>query len=284
MDQVLVQQVLNALYGVSTLAVLALGLAVVLGLLGVLNLAHGEMVMIGAYCAHVVQSHGWPYLTAVPLAIGVCAVLGFVVERWLVRPLYARPFDTLVVTWGLSLLIRKSVEAIFGTGFKSLTEPIGGTMEVLGATYPRYRLLLIVISFIVLTALILWYSRSRTGTRIKAMVGNPDLARAQGIPVSRYAAATFVVGTCLAGLGGVMIAPLAPVQPFMGLDTILQSFFVLVVGGLGSVEGLVSGSIVIGGTNSVVSALFDSTAGYLTVLSVAILFLWLKPRGLYARS
>jgi branched-subunit amino acid ABC-type transport system permease component len=283
MEPVLVAQALNALFGIASLAIIALGLAVVLGLLGVLNLAHGELVMVGAYCAYVVQSNGWPYLAAVPLALAVCGVLGYVVERWLVRPLYRRPFDTLVVTWGLSLLIRKCAEAMFGLGYKSLSEPIGGTTEVLGATYPRFRLLLIGVSVVVLGGLVLWYSRSRTGTRIQAMVGNPELAGALGIPVTRFASATFVVGTCLAGLGGVMIAPLVPVQPFMGLDHILMSFFVLVVGGLGSVGGLVTGSTVIGGTNSVVSALSDSTGGYFCVLALAILFLWLRPRGIHAR-
>jgi branched-chain amino acid transport system permease protein/urea transport system permease protein len=284
LEPVLVAQALNALYGIASLAILALGLAVVLGLLGVLNLAHGELVMIGAYCAYVVQAQGWPYLYAVPLALVVCGLLGYVVERWLVRPLYQRPFDTLVVTWGLSLLLRKCAEAMFGLGYKSLTEPIGGTVEVLGATYPRYRLMLIVVSVLVLGALVLWYGQSRTGTRIKAMAGNPELARALGIPVRRYASATFVVGTCLAGLAGVMIAPLAPVQPFMGLDHILMSFFVLVVGGLGSVGGLLTGSTVIGGSNSIVSALSDSTGGYFSVLALAIVFLWLRPRGIHARS
>jgi len=284
LESVLVAQALNALYGIASLAILALGLAVVLGLLGVLNLAHGELVMIGAYCAYVVQAQGWPYLYAVPLALVVCGLLGYVVERWLVRPLYQRPFDTLVVTWGLSLLLRKCAEAMFGLGYKSLTEPIGGTVEVLGATYPRYRLMLIVVSVLVLGALVLWYGQSRTGTRIKAMAGNPELARALGIPVRRYASATFVVGTCLAGLAGVMIAPLAPVQPFMGLDHILMSFFVLVVGGLGSVGGLLTGSTVIGGSNSIVSALSDSTGGYFSVLALAIVFLWLRPRGIHARS
>lgn len=279
-----IAQALNVAYGVCTLAVLALGLAVVLGLLGVLNLAHGEMVMIGAYCAVFAQSQGWPYLVAVPLALAICAVLGFAVERWLVRPLYARPFDTLVVTWGLSVLIRKVVEALFGTGFKSAREPIGGTLNLFGATYPAYRMLLIVISVVLIGALFAWYTRSRAGTRIQAMVGNPDLARAIGLPVTRYASLTFICGTCLAGLSGVMIAPLLPVQPFMGLDAVLQSFFVLVVGGLGSVGGLVAGSVVIGASNSIVSAMFDSSAGYLTVLTVAILFLWRKPRGLYARN
>jgi branched-chain amino acid transport system permease protein/urea transport system permease protein len=283
MESLLVAQALNALYGVASLAILALGLAVVFGLLGVLNLAHGELVMIGAYCAYVAQMQGWPFLAAVPLAVAVCAALGYAVERWLVRPLYARPFDTLVVTWGLSLLLRKIAEAVFGLGYKSLAEPIGGTVVVLGATYPRYRLVLIVIACAVLGALVFWYGRSRTGTRIKAMVGNPDLARALGIPVRRYASATFVVGTSLAGLAGVLIAPLAPVQPFMGLDHILMSFFVLVVGGLGSVGGLVTGATVIGGTNSIVSAASDSSGGYFSVLALSILFLWLRPRGIHAR-
>lgn len=255
-----------------------------LGLLGVLNLAHGELVMIGAYCAVVAQTNGWPYLTAIPLALAVCAVLGYTVERWLVRPLYRRPFDTLVVTWGLSLLLRKSAETVFGPGYKSVAEPIGGTVEVLGAAYPVYRLVLIAVSVVVLGGLVVWYGKSRTGTRIKAVVGNPELAGALGIPVARYASATFVVGTCLAGLAGVLIAPLVPVQPFMGLDHILMSFFVLVVGGLGSVGGLLTGSVVIGGTNSVVSALSDSTGGYFVVLTLAILFLWLRPRGIRAQA
>ena len=283
MESVLVAQALNALFAVAVLALIALGLAVVFGLLGVLNLAHGELVMVGAYCAYVAQTHGWPFVAALPLAIAVCGVLGLAVERWLVRPLYHRPFYTLVVTWGLSLLLRKCAEALFGLGYQSINEPLGGTLDVLGATYPRYRLLLIAISIVVLGALLLWYGRSRTGTRIQAMVDNPDLARALGIRVSRFAAATFVAGTCLAGLAGVLIAPLVPVQPFMGLDHVLMSFFVLVVGGLGSTAGLLTGSAVIGGVNSVVSAVSDSTGGYFCVLVLAILFLWLRPSGIHAR-
>ena len=284
MESALVAPALNVLFGIASLAMLALGLAVVLGLLGVLNLAHGELVMIGAYCAYVAQTNGWPYLAAVPLAVVVCGVLGWGVERWLVRPLYQRPFDTLVVTWGLSLLLRKCAEAMFGLGYRSVNEPLGGTADVLGATYPRYRLLLIAISVVVLAGLGLWYGASRTGTRIRAMVGNPELAGALGIPVKRYASATFVIGTCLAGLAGVLIAPLVPVQPFMGLDHILMSFFVLIVGGLGSVGGLLTGSAVIGGANSIVSALSDSTGGYFCVLTLAIVFLWLRPRGIRAQT
>jgi branched-chain amino acid transport system permease protein/urea transport system permease protein len=284
MDPLLVTQALNVVYGVTALAVLALGLAVIFGLLGVLNIAHGEFIMAGAYCAYVTQASGWPFLAAFPLALIVCGTLGLVVERGLIRPLYARPFDTLVATWGLSLLLRKVAEAIFGMGFHSLDMPLAGTVALLGTDYPAYRLALIVGGVVVLTGLFLWFRLSSTGTRIQAMVGNRELAEAVGIPVRRLAAYAFIAGTCLAGLAGVMIAPLVPVQPFMGLDYVLKTFFVLVVGGLGTVMGVLSGAAVIGGLDSVMSAAIDATWGYLTVLVVAILFLWLKPRGLFARS
>ena len=206
------------------------------------------------------------------------------VERGLIRPLYARPFDTLVATWGLSLLLRKLAEAIFGMGFYNVNVPLPGTVALLGTDYPAYRLALIAVSTAVLTGLFVWFRVSRTGTRVKAMVGNRELAEAVGLPVRRVAAYTFVTGTCLAGLAGVLIAPLVPVQPFMGLDYVLKTFFVLVVGGLGTVMGVLSGAAIIGGLDSVMSAVMNATYGYLTVLVVAILFLWLKPRGLFARS
>ncbi len=284
MDPLIVTQAINALYAVSTLAVLALGLAVIFGLLGVLNIAHGEFIMIGAYCAYVVESSGWPYLAALPLALAVCAILGSVVEWTMIRPLYRRPFDTLVATWGLSLLLRKIAEAIFGLGYRSLAIPLPGTVRLLGTDYPIYRLVLIAISVAVVGGLVIWYGRSRTGSRIRAMVSNPELAQAQGISVRRLAAGTFIIGTCLAGLGGVMVAPLVPVQPFMGLDYVLRAFFVLIVGGLGSVPGLLSGAAVIGGVDSVISAATNATNGYFAVLVLAILFLWLRPRGIVARA
>lgn len=275
---------INVAYAVIMLATVALGLGVIFGLLGVLNLAHGEFVMVGAFCALVVGQAGLPFLLAVPLALVVCALLGLVVELLLIRPLYRRPFDTLVATWGLSLLLREIVKALFGPGFNSVDVPVRGTVEILGAAYPTYRLLLMVVCLVLLTTLLLWYTRSNTGQRIRAMVANPDLARAQGMRVRRLATGAFVAGTCLAGLAGVMLAPLVPVFPFMGLDYVLRAFFVLVVGGLGSVAGLVAGAGVIGGLDSVISALADNTYAYSTVLAIAILFLWLRPRGLFSHG
>lgn len=284
MSPIFLTQAINVVYGVSTLAVLVLGLAVIFGLLGVLNIAHGEFVMVGAYCAWVVTADGLPFLLAVPLALVICGLLGWVVERILIRPLYRRPFDTLVATWGLSLLLRKTAEAIFGRGFRDVAIPLPGTWHFFGVEYPTYRLVLIGFCIVVLAALFLWYGNSRTGMRIRAMVGNSDLAQAQGIGVKRLATGTFVVGTVLAGLGGVMVAPLVPVQPFMGLDYVLRAFFVLVVGGLGSVLGVLAGAGAIGGLDSIVSAAINGTYGYFTVLVVAILFLWLRPRGIFAHN
>lgn len=283
MDPIVVTQGLNLVFGVATLAVLALGLAVIFGLLGVLNLAHGEFIMVGAYCAWAVTAAGLPFLAALPLTAVVCLALGLGVERLLIRPLYRRPFDTLVATWGLSLLLRETAEAAFGLSFRNVAMPLPGTVAVLGADYPAYRLVLIVVAATIIGGLMVWYRRSRTGLRIRAMVGNPDLAQAMGIRATRLAAGTFAAGTCIAGLGGVMIAPLVPVQPFMGLDFVLRSFFALVIGGLGSVAGLFAGSAVIGGVDSLVSAVFDATWGYFTVLVVAILFLWRRPGGFFAR-
>jgi urea ABC transporter permease protein UrtB len=274
---------MNVVYEVTTLVVIVLGLAIVFGFLGVMNLAHGEFIAIGAYTAYVCQVRGWPYVTAIPAACLVCGALALLVERVLIRPLYQRPFDTMLATWGLSLLLRKTIELVYGGGYKSLVVPVSGSVSVLGAPFPAYRVLLIVLSLAGTIGLVVWYRRSPTGARIKAMVGNPELAQAVGLRTERLARNTFVAGTCLAGLAGVMVAPLTPVQPYMGLDYILKAFFVLVVGGLGSAVGLVSGAALIGGVESAVSAIVDRTWGYSTVLLIAILFLWLRPRGIFAR-
>jgi urea ABC transporter permease protein UrtB len=284
MDPILVTNILNVVYEIATLAVVVLGLAVIFGLLGVMNLAHGEFVMIGAYCAFFAQANQLPFLAAVPLAIVICGLLGLVVERWLVRPLYQRPFDTLLATWGLSLLLRKVVEWIYGKGYKNVDRPLAGSVDAFGADYPVYRLVLIVVSLVIVGGLIIWFVRSATGKRIQATVNNPELAASTGINVTALARNTFIFGTCLGGLAGVMLAPLATVQPLMGLDYILKSFFVMVVGGLGGLAGLGAGSGIVGGVESIVSAVFDRTAGYTTVLLIAILFLWLRPNGLFSRA
>lgn len=228
---------LNIAYELTTLALTTLGLAVVFGLLGVLNMAHGEFVMLGAYSVVAVQQWGWPLVAALPLALAICAALGWVVERWLIRPLYARPFDTLLATWALAMLMRKSVEAIWGKGYRNVESALTQPVSLWGTQYPAYRLGLIVLAVVLIAMLALWYRRSSAGLRVRAMTGNPMLAQALGIDTRRLASQTFVVGVMMAGAAGVMLAPLVRIEPGIGVDYLLDAFFVLVVGGLGTLGG-----------------------------------------------
>lgn len=274
---------LNFLYAATTLGLIVLGLAVVFGLLGVMNMAHGEFVALGAYGALIVQEAGLPFIAAIPLALLLCALFGWLVEWTIIRHLYKRPFDTLLATWGLAILMRKGIEVAFGREYKSIDQILPGTVNLLGVDYPAYRLLLMALIVALFAVLISWYQRSNTGSRIKAMVQNPELAAAVGIDTVRLSRLTFIFGVSTAGLAGVLLSPLVRVEPYMGLDYLLSSFFILVVGGLGTIEGLLIGSAFIGGTDTIVSAVFDKTAGYMSVLVISILFLWLRPAGIYAR-
>lgn len=283
MNDILLLHILNIVYQLATLAMITLGLAVVFGLLGVLNMAHGEFVMLGAYSVVFVQAQGLPLVTAVPVAVVVCGAIGWVVERWLIRPLYARPFDTLLATWALAMLLRKIVEGLFGKGYRNVETEIAASVSFLGVRYPAYRLLLIALVVVVMAALALWYRRSSAGLRVRAMTANPVLAQALGIDTRQLASRAFVIGVTLAGLAGVMLAPLVRIEPGIGVDYLLDSFFVLVVGGLGTLSGLGGGVALIGGTKAVVSSIADQTSGYAVVLILSTLFLWLRPHGLFGR-
>lgn len=274
---------LNFVYVSAILALVALGLAMVFGLLGVMNMAHGEFVMLGAYSAYVVQTAQISFFWAIPLAIFVSAILGFLIEWSVIRHLYNRTFDTLLATWGLAILIRKGVEVVFTRDYKSVNQVVPGTVEIFGVNYPAYRLILISIIICIFVALLLWYQRSKVGLRVRAMVQNPGLAAAIGIDIAILSRVTFVIGVSTAGLAGALLAPLVRVEPYIGLDYLLSSFFILVVGGLGSIEGLLIGSSIIGGTDAVISTIFDKTAGYMSVLIISILFLWLRPDGIFYR-
>ena len=281
--EALITFVLNFIYSSATLALIVLGLAMVFGLLGVMNMAHGEFVMLGAYSAYVVQSLGLNFIWAIPISILVCVVVGWLMEWTIIRHLYNRPFDTLLATCGVAILIRKGIEAIFSRDYKSVDQVMPGTIDILGITYPSYRLILIAIIILLFVTLFAWYQKSKTGLRIRAMVQNPDLASAVGIDTSRLSTVTFIIGVSFAGLAGVLLAPLVRVEPYIGLDYLLSSFFILIVGGLGTLEGLLIGSAVIGGSDALISTIFDKTAGYLSVLLLSILFLWLRPDGIYSR-
>jgi branched-chain amino acid transport system permease protein/urea transport system permease protein len=275
---------LNTVWQIATLGFVALGLAIVFGLLRIMNMAHGEFVMIGAYAPVITTQLGLSPWMQIPVCILSIGVIAFLCERLLIRHFYDRIFDSLLATWGLSLLLRELVELTFGRSFQSVISPFPGTASFLGTSYPSYRLAVLAGLLIFFTVLTIWYRQSLTATRIKAMVANPVLAQAAGINTARLSASVFVVGCIISGLSGLMLAPLIRVEPFIGLDYLLRCFFILVLGGLGSLEGLGIGAVVIGGLQTIVGTISDQTGGYLTILLVSIFFLWLRPRGIYSKN
>ncbi|MDC1258971.1 branched-chain amino acid ABC transporter permease [Planktomarina temperata] len=276
--------ILNLIWQISTLALVALGLAIVFGKLRIMNMAHGEFVMIGAYAPVITSSLGLPTWLQLPVCLVTVALVALLLERTIIRHLYGRMFDSLLATWGIAILLREVVELLFGRGYQSVSVPIAGTAEIFGAQYPLYRIVVVAVILVCFGALAWWNHRSKVATQIKAMVGNPELAQAVGINTGRLSAAAFVFGCCTAGVAGLLLAPTIRIEPVMGIDYLIRSFFALVVGGLGSLEGLGLGVTLIAGTQSVIGAFASQTYGYLAVLTFSILFLWLKPDGIRSSS
>ena len=272
--------ILNVIWQISTLALVALGLAIVFGKLRIMNMAHGEFVMIGAYAPVITSSLGLPTWLQLPVCLVTVALVALFLERTIIRHLYGRMFDSLLATWGIAILLREVVELLFGRGYQSVSVPIAGTVEIFGAQYPLYRIVVVAVILVCFGALAWWNRRSKVATQIKAMVGNPELAQAVGINTARLSAAAFVFGCCTAGVAGLLLAPTIRIEPMMGIDYLIRSFFALVVGGLGSLEGLGLGVTLIAGTQSVIGAFASQTYGYFAVLTLSILFLWLKPDGI----
>ncbi|MEP1766556.1 MAG: branched-chain amino acid ABC transporter permease [Sulfitobacter sp.] len=276
--------ILNLIWQISTLALVALGLAIVFGKLRIMNMAHGEFVMIGAYAPVITSSLGLPTWLQLPVCLVTVALVALFLERTIIRHLYGRMFDSLLATWGIAILLREVVELLFGRGYQSVSVPIPGTVEIFGAPYPLYRIVVVAVILLCFGGLAWWNSHSKVATQIKAMVGNPELAQAVGINTGRLSAAAFVFGCCTAGVAGLLLAPTIRIEPVMGIDYLIRSFFALVVGGLGSLEGLGLGVTLIAGTQSVIGAFASQTYGYLAVLTLSILFLWLKPDGIRSSS
>ena len=275
---------LNVLWQVSILALVTLGLAIIFGQLQIMNMAHGELIMIGAYSGVIANSLGLPFWAQLPLCILIAGISAIIIERLVIRHLYRRVFDSLLATWAVGILLREIVIAIFGRGFQHITTPIDGTVIVFGTTYPIYRLILIAGIIIFFSILYFYYKRSHIGLQIRAMVANPNLASSMGINVAALSRNVFIFGAVLTSVAGWLIAPTTRVDPFMGLDYLVRSFFALVVGGVGSIEGLLFGTGIIAGLQTIISTHLDQVSGYVIILLVSIGFLWRRPHGIINKS
>src|SRR6187431_1488674 len=295
--QFLINSVGNTFYGLSLGSVLilcALGLAITFGLMGVINMAHGEMMMIGAYTAFVVQnffiSHmpahlDWYVAVAVPAAFVASGAVGVLMERTVIRHLYGRPLETLLATWGISLLLIQSVRLIFGAQNVTVANPswLSGGVEILPQvvlTYSR----LAVIGFSVVVVLFVWalMQKTRLGLEVRAVTQNRAMAAAMGISTRRVDMWTFGIGSGVAGLGGVALSQLGNVGPELGQGYIVDSFMVVVLGGVGKLVGTIAGALGLGIVNKYLEPAAGAVLGKIVILGFINLCIQRRPQGIFA--
>src|SRR6516162_2496333 len=286
----------NAWYGLSLGSVLllaAIGLAITFGVMGVINMAHGEMVMLGAYTTFVVQEviraqnpalFDYSLVFAVPLAFLVAGICGVLIERSIIRFLYGRPLETLLATWGLSLIIQQAVRTIFGPSNRDVGAPswMSGAFELGGITITYNRLWIICFTLAVFFALQALLRFTRLGLEMRAVTQNRVMAAAMGIRTARIDALTFGLGSGIAGIAGVALSQIDNVSPNLGQGYIIDSFLVVVFGGVGNLWGTLVGAFSLGIANKFLEPYAGAVLGKIAILVLIILFIQKRPRGLFA--
>lgn len=286
----------NVWYGVSLGSVLllaAIGLAITFGTMGVINMAHGEMVMIGAYTTFVVQEiirvnapglFGASLFIAVPLAFVVAGSIGILIERTVIRFLYGRPLETLLATWGLSLVLQQAVRTIFGSTNREVGTPawMSGALEVGGLSLTYNRIAIVIFAFLVFVVLLLMMRFTSLGLYVRAVTQNRRMAGSMGIRTNRIDALSFGLGSGVAGIAGVALSQIDNVSPNLGQGYIIDSFMVVVFGGVGNLWGTLVGAMTLGIANKLLEPYAGAVLGKIALLVAIIVFIQRRPRGLFA--
>jgi urea transport system permease protein len=275
----------------AVLLLIALGLSLTFGQMNVINMAHGEFIMAGAYTTYVLQksisSAGLSLLVALPVAFLVAGALGALLEWVLIRRLYLRPLDTLLVTWGVSLMLQQAARDIFGAPNVQTRAPdlLTGNITVIGGddplTFANSRLFILGLAIAAVVALSLTLRMTPLGRRIRGVVQNRDLAEVSGISTSRVDRTAFFIGSGLAGVAGVALTLVGPIGPTMGTNIIIDAFLVIVVGGIGQLKGTVIVAFVLGVLQSVLEYSTTVSVAKVLVLVAIVAFLQWRPQGLY---
>jgi urea transport system permease protein len=290
-----ITQIFNGLSLGSVLLIISLGLAFSFGLMKVINMAHGEFIMVGAYVTFVFQKYlaaslggvdpGIWFLLSIPAAFLVTGLLGILLEKGLIRFLYGRPLDTLLATWGVGLILQQAARSIFGAANVQVSSPawLNGGLAVLDATLPYKRLFIIALVLIAIAIIYIFLYRSTNGRRIRAVMQNREMASALGVPSETVDALTFGLGSGLAGLAGCVLTLIGPIGPSIGTNYIVDAFLVVVLGGSGGFAGTILAAPLIGIANTVLE--FSTTASLAKVLVfvLIILFLQWRPTGILAQ-
>lgn len=295
-DQVAItlKQLFNGITISSQYLLIALGLAITFGVMGVINLAHGEFMMLGCYVALVAQGIfasffqpvlGLYWALAIPLSFIFTAGLGFALERSVIRFLYKRPLDTLLATWGVSLLLQQAIRNYFGANNIDVPSPswlLGGVEVLVGLYLPYKRLYIIGFTICVVAAIYWLFYRTRFGLKIRAVMQNREMADCLGISTQRVNALTFALGSGLAGLAGCNMSLLSSVGPTTGQNYIVDCFMVVVLGGVGKIVGTIAGAFGLGETNAILEFFTTANKGKALAFIAVIIFLRFRPTGLSA--
>ena len=286
----------NIWFGISLGSVLllaAIGLAITFGVMGVINMAHGEMVMLGAYTTFVVQEiirqnfpglFDWSLAIALPLAFIVTGLIGIAIERGIIRFLYGRPLETLLATWGISLIIQQSVQRIFSANIREVGNPtwMSGSFELGGLAITWNRFYIVIFAIIVFLTLLMVLKYTAIGLHMRAVTQNRRMASAMGIRTPLVDAMTFGLGSGIAGLAGVALSQIGNVSPNLGQGYIIDSFMVVVFGGVGNLWGTLVGALTLGIANKFIEPYAGAVLGKIIILVLIILFIQRRPRGLFA--
>ena len=282
-----VSQFISGLSMTSILLMVALGLAIIYGTTGVINMAHGEFVMIGAYTSWFLQTKLGMGLIAsiIPIFI-ITALMGFLIERLIIRHLYNRLLDTILATWGIGVLLQQFIRLTVGSELQYLKIPtyMAESMDMFGQQVPIYRvfIFLFAIAIFVLAWFIIY--RTKFGIQLRAVTQNKDIAGCFGINSGFVYSATFAFGTGVAALAGAFVAPLKSISPDMGTNYIIDAFMVVVLGGVESLIGTAASSFIIGESSSFLASFSNDTLAKALVLLIIILILRVKPEGLFTRK
>ncbi|GLK79826.1 urea ABC transporter permease subunit UrtB [Methylopila turkensis] len=294
--QAMLARVQDVAYGVSLGSVLllaAVGLAITFGVMGVINMAHGEMVMLGAYTTYLVQDLLRTFAPglmegslaiAVPAAFLVAGAVGVAIERLVIRHLYGRPLETLLATFGISLMLQQAVRSIFGPSNREVSTPdwLSGSLDLFGLTLTWNRVAIVLFALAVFFALQLVLKKTTLGLQVRAVTQNRRMASSMGIRTDRIDALTFGLGSGVAGMAGVALSQIDNVSPNLGQGYIIDSFMVVVFGGVGNLWGTLVGALTIGVANKLLEPFAGAVLGKIILLVMIILFIQKRPRGLFA--
>jgi branched-chain amino acid transport system permease protein len=266
----------------SILFVVSAGLLIVFGVLKIINFAHGGFLTVGGYAALVVTQLHWNPWLAAPVALLAGLVLGAAVELLIVRPLYRRPLDAILATWGLSIVIVQLITIGFGRGTNFVQSPVQGAITVLGSGYSLYRLIMLATALLLGGAMLAILQGTQLGLTARAVIMNETLARSLGINSALVRFVTFSVGAGLAALAGALITPLLSVDPLMGVPWLLNAFMLVMVSGT-SLVSLALASLVLGGAQVVISTYGNPVVGALSIVVLSAILLRIRPSG-FARG